>query len=103
MPTTIANHITVDDKGVARVTGTPLKVILLVEAWKAGPSTAEKLRESYPQLTMAQIHAVLSYYYDHQTEIDAEIERGLREYDAARASAEETPGRKKLRDMGLRP
>jgi uncharacterized protein (DUF433 family) len=103
MPTVAPSHITIDDRGVARVDGTPLKVVLLVEAWKAGGSTIEALQHGYPQLTLAQIHALLAYYYDHQREIDADIERRLRESEAARAAAPETPGRSKLRDMGLRP
>jgi len=80
-----------------------MKVVLLVETWKAGGSTPQSLHEAYPRLTMAQIHAVLAYYYDHQAEIDAEIDRCAREVEAARASGEETPGRKKLRNTGLRP
>ena len=103
MPTAAPSYVTIDDKGIARIDGTQLKVVLLIEAWKAGGSTAESLRRSYPNLTMAQIHAALAYYYDHQAEIDAEIERGLRHFQAERASAEENAGRKKLRDMGLRP
>jgi uncharacterized protein (DUF433 family) len=103
MPTTVPSHITIDDHGIARLGGTGMKVVLLVETWKTGGSTPQSLHEAHPHLTMAQIHAVLAYYYDHQSEIDAEIERRTREIEAARASAEETPGRKKLRDMGLRP
>lgn len=103
MTPTIPGHISVDSDGTPRVTGTPFKVILLIEAWKSGASTAEKLKDSYPQLTMSQIHAVLSYYYDHQAEIDAIIERNLRQAVEARASAAETPARRKLRDLGVRP
>jgi uncharacterized protein (DUF433 family) len=33
----------------------------------------EELIESFPHLTLAQVHDALSYYYDHQVEIDAEI------------------------------
>jgi len=31
-------------------------------------------QSDHPSLTLAQIHAALSYYFDHQSEIDAEIE-----------------------------
>jgi uncharacterized protein (DUF433 family) len=103
MPTVAPSHIMIDDRGIARVDGTPFKVVLLVEAWKAGGATVEALQGGYPQLTLAQIHAVLAYYYDHQREIDADIERRLRESEAARAASPETPGRRKLRDMGQRP
>lgn len=103
MPVAVPSHITIDDEGVARVNGIGMKVVGLIEAWKAGASTPEKLRESYPHITLSQVHAALAYYYDHQQEIDAEVDRRLHASDAARAASEETPGRKKLRDLGLRP
>jgi uncharacterized protein (DUF433 family) len=103
MPVAVPSHITVDEKGSARIDNTRFKVVHLIEAWKAGASTPEMLHDAYPQLTMGQIHAALAYYYDHQAELDSDIERRLKDYKAARANSEETPGRKKLRDMGLRP
>src|SRR5437763_14109402 len=99
----VASHITLDDKGIARIDGSRFKVIHLVEAMKAWFPTVPELIENYPQLTRAQIHAALAYYYDHQAEIDGEIEREVREYDKERAAAPETPGRKKLRDLGYLP
>ena len=33
----------------------------------------EELVRTFPHLTLAQVYDALSYYYDHQTEIDAEI------------------------------
>jgi uncharacterized protein (DUF433 family) len=33
----------------------------------------EKILEAYPDLTAAQIHAALAYYYDNRDEIDAEL------------------------------
>jgi len=35
----------------------------------------EQLIQAFPHLTLAQVHDALSYYYDHQAEIDAEIEK----------------------------
>ncbi len=102
MPMTVPSHITVDDDGVARIDRTRLKVIHVVEAWKAGASTPKKLRQSFPHLSMAQVHAALAYYYDHETEIEAEIERGVAAFKAAQSGCVETPARKKLRDLGLR-
>lgn len=29
--------------------------------------------EAHHQLTLAQVHDALSYYYDHQAEIDAQV------------------------------
>jgi uncharacterized protein (DUF433 family) len=99
----LPSHITLDGKGNARIDGTRMKVLHLVEAWKAGADSVEKLQTSYPHLTLGQIHAAMSYYYDHQKEIDDQIARELKEFEEMRAAAPETPGRKKLRDLGLLP
>jgi hypothetical protein len=52
---------------------------------------------------LAQIHAAFAYYYDHQAEIDAEIQEGLEEVDAMRAQAEESPFVKRMRALGRLP
>jgi uncharacterized protein (DUF433 family) len=43
-----------------------------VAAWheQMGMSPAE-IVATYPDLTLAQVHAALAYYYDHRAEIDA--------------------------------
>ncbi|HEV2294213.1 MAG TPA: DUF433 domain-containing protein [Tepidisphaeraceae bacterium] len=102
MPTTVPSHITIDDKGVARIEGTRFKVIHLIEAWKSGANTAAALHEAYPHLTMAQIHAALAYYYDHMIELDAQIHRELKEANEIMDQFGETPDRKRLRDVGPR-
>jgi hypothetical protein len=47
--------------------------------------SAEQIREHYPHLSLAQIYAALSYYYDHKAEIDAEIEKDIQYAAEARA------------------
>lgn len=42
--------------------------------------TPEELAQSFPGLTMSQIHSALSYYYDHKQQIDREIEQNTEEY-----------------------
>jgi uncharacterized protein (DUF433 family) len=96
-------HITIDDQGVARIDATRMKVIHLVQEKLARKATPEQLHEAYPELSLAQIHAALAFYYDHQADMDAEISKGQKDFDAAKSSSSETPGRKKLRDSGLRP
>ena len=51
-------------------------------------------------LSLAQIHAALGFYYDHKTEMDAHIQRNTQELEKLRAQAGESPIRKRLRDMG---
>jgi uncharacterized protein (DUF433 family) len=35
--------------------------------------TPEQIAREYPQLTLAQVHAALSYYFDHRGEIQRQI------------------------------
>ena len=58
--------------GRARVEGTRIRVYNVVSVHKEGASD-ERIREAYPDLTPAQIHAALAYYYDNREEIDAEL------------------------------
>lgn len=103
MTATATAHIHLDERGVAWIDDTNIKVIEVVmdhTAWKWSP---EAIQLQHPHLSLAQIHAALSYYYDRQAEFDAEIERQEQEVEALIAQAEETPGRKRLREMRLRP
>lgn len=59
--------------GKARIEGTRVRVNNVACLHKDG-ATDEKIREAYPDLTPAQIHAALAYYYDNREEIDAELE-----------------------------
>ncbi len=62
--------------------------------------SADDIHRNHPYLTLAQIHSALAYYYDHQQEIDEEIEAGLRTVEQIRADLGESPLRFKLRQSG---
>jgi uncharacterized protein (DUF433 family) len=72
------NHIGIDERGIARIAGHRMRVIDVVWDTRAGMSPREIFAE-HPGLTMAQIHAAMAYYYDHQAELDATMERQQRE------------------------
>jgi uncharacterized protein (DUF433 family) len=55
------------------ITGTRTRVANIVAYHKLGFSPEDLARE-FPHLNLAQIHDVLSYYYEHQSEIDREID-----------------------------
>ena len=56
---------------IVRGTRTPVKAI--VGYYRMGISVEDMLA-SLPHLTPAQVHDALSYYYDHQAEVDQDIE-----------------------------
>jgi len=52
-------------------TRTPVRAI--VENWRLGLAP-EEIIKGLPHLTLAQVFEAMSYYYDHQKEIDGYIE-----------------------------
>ncbi len=103
MSITATAHVWVDDTNVAWIDQTNVKVIEVVLDTLAHGSSAEEVHFQYPDLSLAQIYAALSYYFDHQAELDAEIERQLQEVDSLRAKATGSPAREKLRREGKLP
>lgn len=96
-------HIRVEGSR-AWIDGTSYKVLdIVLDHLAYGWSPAEIHFQHYEELSMAQIHAALSYYYDHQAELDAEIQRQLREVEAFRAQAGPSPFVQRLRAEGKLP
>src|SRR5262245_28266133 len=56
------------------VTGTRTPVRAIVETWRLGVPL-EEIPLHLPHLTLAQVFDALSYYSDHQSEINHHIER----------------------------
>jgi uncharacterized protein (DUF433 family) len=56
------------------ICGTRTPVRAIVETWRLGVA-AEEIPRALPHLTLAQVFDALSYYSDHQEEINAHIER----------------------------
>lgn len=103
MNTQVTTHIHLDDAGVAWIDDTNVKAIEVVLDKLAYGWSAEEIHFQHPHLSLAQIHAALSHYHDHQAEFDAEIEQQLDEVEAMRAEAGDTPLRKRLRAAGKLP
>lgn len=59
--------------GRPRVRNSRLAVWLLAAMWKEG-DTVEELALSYKHVPKSALYDAISYYLDHQTEIDREIE-----------------------------
>jgi uncharacterized protein (DUF433 family) len=95
--------IWLDERGRAWIGDTNTKVIEVVLDKVAYGSSPEEIHDQHPHLTLAQIHAALSYYYGHQEELDAEIARQEKELDELRAKAHDSPIRERLRAMGKLP
>ena len=90
MTPTVTAHILLDERGIPWIDDTNVKVIEVVVDRLAYGWSPEEMHSQHPNLSLAQIHAALSYYHDHQEEIDAQIERDLQAVDAARKAATES-------------
>lgn len=92
-----SSHVRLDDEGVAWIDRTNVKVIEVVLDRVAHGWSAEEVHFQHPNLSLAQIHGALAWYYDHQAELDAEIERRFDDAEAERARVGESPLRRRLR------
>jgi uncharacterized protein (DUF433 family) len=94
-------HIYLDDRGVPWIDDTNVKVIEVVLDRIAHGCSPEEIHFQHPHLSLAQIYAALSYYYDRQQEMDAEIQRELGEVAELEAQAADSPLHRRLRAAGL--
>ncbi len=88
---TVYRHIQVDDNNVPLIAGTTMKVVELVMAQLANGWSAEELHFQYPHISLSQIHAALAYYWDHKTELDADIARRERYVEQQRRQSASSP------------
>lgn len=97
MPIAAIEHIDLDERGIATVVGTRVKVRDLALAAGQG-LLPEAIQAEFPHLTLAQVFAALSYYHDHRPAVDAEIAVGLVAAEAARAANPNPLTRRQLSD-----
>jgi len=58
--------------GKPRIAGHRIRVQDIV-LWTEQGRSADEIVSSFPQLTLADVYAALTFYHDHQAEIDADI------------------------------
>ncbi len=98
MSTATYPHIKIRSDGHPVTAESAYKVRILVQEYLAGATPAE-LQEAHLRLSLSEIHAALSYYYDHQEEMDREIQEGEELVERMMAEAGESLVDKKLRTM----
>ncbi len=59
--------------GQPRIAGTRLKVQHVALEYERLGWTPDQICQAHPGITLAQVHAALSYYFDHKEEIDKAI------------------------------
>lgn len=99
MTTTFATQIELDDRGVAWIAGTKVKITEVVLDKIAYGSSPEEIHFQHPNLSLAQIHGALTYYYENQDQVDEQIRRGLEESDKLALRLSDAEFRRKLLDL----
>jgi uncharacterized protein (DUF433 family) len=94
-------YVELNDNHVPIIAGTTMKVIELVTGYLAHGWSPEELHFQHPYLTMSQIHSALAYYWDHQAELDTDIQRREQYAEQLKQQTGESPLAKKLRAQGL--
>ena len=83
-----SNYI-VQEEGICgghpRIAGTRLKVLHIALEYERLGWTPDQICEAHPGITLSQVHAAVSYYYDHKQEIDRTIRDDAEFADRLRA------------------
>ena len=94
-------HIVLDKAKIAIIAGTNMKVIELVLDRTAYGWSPEELQFQHPYLPLGQIHSALAYYWDHQAELDGEIEKRLQQVEKFKKASRPSPLEARLKAKGL--
>jgi len=65
--------------------------------------SADEICVHYPHLKLAEVHSAMAYYFDHQVEIDSELEVEQKLIEESRKNAKPTAVELRLRTQGLLP
>ena len=94
-------HVVLNEAKVPVILGSTMKVVELVLAHLAHGWSPEELHFQFPHLTLGQIYSSLAYYWDHQEELDQDVEKRLRSVERLQRSFGESPLVTRLRAEGL--
>jgi hypothetical protein len=97
-------HIEKLDAAPARLRRLPrIRVAQIVVDYLNHGWSADEIVMHYPHLKRAEVHSAMAYYFDHQAEIDREIDEEQAKIAKARHDASATPAELRLRSQGLLP
>lgn len=93
---TFATQIEIDPRGVAWLAGTKVKVVEVVLDNIAHGWSPEEIHFQHPNLSLAQIYAAMTFYYENQPELDAQMAVSLQESMALAAELSDPAFRRRL-------
>lgn len=99
MTAAFATQIELDGRGIAWIAGTRVKVIEVVLDKIAYGSSPEEIHFQHPNLSLAQIHGALTYYYENQDKVDGQIRSGLDDSDTLASHVPDAEFRRRLGNL----
>lgn len=96
MTASFTTQIELDERGVAWIAGTKVKVAEVVLDKIAYGSSPEEIHFQHPNLSLAQIYGAMTFYYENQETIDEQIRRGLKESDRLAGQLSDPDFRRRL-------
>lgn len=99
MTAIFATQIEIDSNGVAWLAGTKVKVVEVVLDKLAYGWSPEEIHFQHPHLSLAQIHAALTYHYESQSVLDAQIALTQKESMRLAFEASDPAFQKRLSDL----
>jgi len=91
-----ATQIELDSQGAAWISGTKVKVLEIVLDKMAYGWSPEEIHFQHPHLSLAQIHGALTFYYENQSHLDAQIRQRLDQAASLAAQASDPAFRRRL-------
>ncbi|HEU0293348.1 MAG TPA: DUF433 domain-containing protein [Anaerolineales bacterium] len=70
----ITAPLAADSNGVIKIAGSRVTLDTVVGAFIRG-ATAEEIAQQYPSITLANVYATISYYLQHQEEVEKYLEK----------------------------
>jgi uncharacterized protein (DUF433 family) len=86
----VADHIDVTPRvcgGKPRIAGSRIRVQDIVAWHERQGQSPDDIVEQFPQLSLADVHAALTYYFDHRDHVDRQIAEDVAFADTLKADA----------------
>jgi uncharacterized protein (DUF433 family) len=93
------SHIVRDKQGAAWIDGKNVKVVEVVLDHLSYGWSADAIHEQHPDLSLAEIHSALAFYYDHTRELEAEIAEQEKKVKNLRGTANGASFQRRLRGL----
>jgi len=94
-------HLEFPDGGAARLARLPrIRVAQIVMGYLAHGWSVDEMCRQYPHLQPAEVHAAMTYYFDHQQQMDEEVRADLEEAAPPKNDAERSPFYVRMRAQG---